>query len=492
MGGTNWTHAVRALGGAACLLSGGCTFGAVTDASTGAGIPGASLVFQQLDTSSPVVTDPSSASFPAASQSPSVQTWTAAELASTEPPSSSTYTGLYWLNPYVAERPGDSTATFVPEGWTRVTVSVRDYDTAYVYRNHQYRQGRIDILTPYSGPGQGGQPPYAVPETVTSMDTSFTESAEEDFVLWRNAIEIPGLCFGGFCIIPPRVISVDHPRLPDLIVDVRSLLPTGAGAAVPSPQEVGIGLGPVTAAGAPAGDGFCCNTQTPAGSLPPSTQECLAFPLSVANVGNGRFEVQVTSSAPNTVTQVTYAASGGHTFNPVTGGSVVNDLPGGFHLVDLVEIRLRGPITSSCDTESAASACPVVSSASKAICLDEDGVFDRQIFEQYSGGVVHPALNGAPFDCQRHQMGDIGPDIDMGLEPGYADLYPIGNPYNYLDITNVSPGDYWLEAEINPTGALIESDRSNNISRAQVTITSPPPGGGGTHQCTFGTLPAAL
>jgi hypothetical protein len=51
----------------------------------------------------------------------------------------------------------------------------------------------------------------------------------------------------------------------------------------------------------------------------------------------------------------------------------------------------------------------------------------------------------------------------------------MGNPFDYLDITNLSSGTYWLEAEINPANSngvrsYVESDTSNNIARAQIPI----------------------
>ena len=175
---------------------------------------------------------------------------------------------------------------------------------------------------------------------------------------------------------------------------------------------------------------------------------------------------------------------------------------GGFHVSNFVAMRIRGPIVTGClssppvagccDTEATASECPVVSSGSKAVCLDLDGVFDQDIFQAFSGGKVKPALtNPGALGCQGHANGQVVPNnvpnagIDMGLEPGYAAMYSIGNFYQFLDLTNVAPGSYWLEAEINPADAngvrtYMESDTTNNISRAQFAIVTPPEGGGGT------------
>ncbi len=508
-------------------LTAACTYGEVTDASTGTPpgsalnatlIPGATLVFRQLVNTPVLVEPPPPAALQTELFASSIQTWTAAELAATIPPSLASWAGEYWLNPYAAERAGDATGVGVSQGWNRITVSAPGFDTVYIYRNHQYAQAAVQTATPYSGPGQGGEAPYAVPNNLLAMLTSAATlsngtgtplpslAANENFALSRTTIPIPPIClpfpFGGTTCIATGFFV--HPTLPDLIVDVRTLLPTQAGASIASPQEVAIGRGPVDSAGNSAGQGFCCSAGRPAGTLASSTTECLAFPLSVANVGTGRFEVQSNSATLTNVTQVIYDSLGNHT-TKATNGSIVATLPGGYH-TSLVAMRLRGPIVAGClsspptpgccDTEATASTCNVVSSNTKAICLEQGGVFDPQIFQTFGKGVMAaPALNGATLNCQASTVvgssrvvSDSG-DIDTGLVPGMAEMYSIGNPYDYLDISHVSPGPYWLEAEINPPDAngnrtYMESDTSNNISRAQITITTPPEGGGGTNRCS--------
>ena len=151
------------------------------------------------------------------------------------------------------------------------------------------------------------------------------------------------------------------------------------------------------------------------------------------------------------------------------------------------------PSPGCCDTEATAATCPIVTSATKPVCLDLDGVFDQQIFQTYTGGQIKSGhLGQGSLGCQGHANGTIVPNnvpnaaIDMGLEPGYAAMYDIGNYYQFLDITNVTAGPCWLEAEINPADSngnrtYQESDTSNNISRAQLSIATPPSGGGGVH-----------
>lgn len=361
------------------------------------------------------------------------QTWTAAELASTQPPSPVTYAGSYWLNPYATERAGDTTGTLVGEGWLRATVSAPGFDTTFVYRNHQYAQSQVQTSSPYSGPGQGGRSPYPVPATFTLTSTSTlaglpTLAANEDFAIWKTTIEIlPPLCILGLCT-SPLFLQV-HPLLPDLIVDVRSLLPTAAGAAVASPQQVPIN-------GIPAGqdtEGFPCSVSLPGGPLPPTTTECLAFPLNVANVGTGKFELISNTASLDIVNQVTYDTTGKSSQQVAPGATMITPGgTGGFH-ASLVEMRLRGPIVTGCmlvpptagccDTEATASTCSPVASAPKSICLDTGVQFDQQIYQIY-GGSVRGILG--PLNCQTVGATTAKPtdSIDMGLQPGTSEFYP--------------------------------------------------------------------
>ena len=66
----------------------------------------------------------------------------------------------------------------------------------------------------------------------------------------------------------------------------------------------------------------------------------------------------------------------------------------------------------------------------------------------------------AHYDCER-----------QGIQRGWEDIYAPTLPCQYLDITDVPPGHYMLEVEVNPDGALTELDYSNN--RAAVPVVLP-------------------
>ncbi|HZU83285.1 MAG TPA: lysyl oxidase family protein [Polyangiaceae bacterium] len=64
-----------------------------------------------------------------------------------------------------------------------------------------------------------------------------------------------------------------------------------------------------------------------------------------------------------------------------------------------------------------------------------------------------------PFDCN-HQ----------GLHVGWEDVYPADIDCQWIDITDVPPGDYILSVEINAQHYLPESNYDNNDERVPVTI----------------------
>ncbi len=58
----------------------------------------------------------------------------------------------------------------------------------------------------------------------------------------------------------------------------------------------------------------------------------------------------------------------------------------------------------------------------------------------------------------------------QGMSAGWADVYSRGLPCQWIDVTDVPAGAYTLRIVINPTGALPDSDLSNNELAFDVTI----------------------
>lgn len=60
-----------------------------------------------------------------------------------------------------------------------------------------------------------------------------------------------------------------------------------------------------------------------------------------------------------------------------------------------------------------------------------------------------------------------------GISVGYTDLYPLNLPLQWVDVTGLPSGTYWLEAEVDGAGQILESDDSNNITRILVNLEIP-------------------
>ena len=60
--------------------------------------------------------------------------------------------------------------------------------------------------------------------------------------------------------------------------------------------------------------------------------------------------------------------------------------------------------------------------------------------------------------------------LNQGLQAGWADVYAADLPCQFLDITGVADGDYTLEVEVNPDGALADESSANNIGTVTLRI----------------------
>lgn len=60
--------------------------------------------------------------------------------------------------------------------------------------------------------------------------------------------------------------------------------------------------------------------------------------------------------------------------------------------------------------------------------------------------------------------------VNQGIQKGWADVYDPSLPCQYLDITDLPSGTYWLEVEVNPNKAITEVDYENNHARVRVDV----------------------
>lgn len=60
----------------------------------------------------------------------------------------------------------------------------------------------------------------------------------------------------------------------------------------------------------------------------------------------------------------------------------------------------------------------------------------------------------------------------QGIDLGYSDVYNANLPDQWIDVTNVSDGTYWLEAIADPDDNMLELDETNNVARVQITLSN--------------------
>ena len=76
----------------------------------------------------------------------------------------------------------------------------------------------------------------------------------------------------------------------------------------------------------------------------------------------------------------------------------------------------------------------------------------------------NPALPGSPAS------GRYGGGLVQGLSVGWADVYGANLTDQWIDVTDMPAGRYWLEAIVDPANSILESDESNNTSRILIDL----------------------
>jgi hypothetical protein len=69
-----------------------------------------------------------------------------------------------------------------------------------------------------------------------------------------------------------------------------------------------------------------------------------------------------------------------------------------------------------------------------------------------------------PFDCGVHEQ---------GINTGYADYYGAELPDQWIDVTGLASGRYWVRLTVDPRGLLVEADTTNNVAEFPVDLRMP-------------------
>jgi hypothetical protein len=77
----------------------------------------------------------------------------------------------------------------------------------------------------------------------------------------------------------------------------------------------------------------------------------------------------------------------------------------------------------------------------------------------------HQARFGPNFPCTSKHTCD-----SQGIQPGWSDVYSNDIDCQWLDVTGIPPGDYFIQVAVNPSRIFEELTFDNNVTTVPVTI----------------------
>lgn len=173
-----------------------------------------------------------------------------------------------------------------------------------------------------------------------------------------------------------------------------------------------------------------------------------------ANVGAGKLYLYgVTPANPDgtqTVMQRIFAADGSSE-DRVAGQFLYHPNHGHVHFDGWAAYRLRTILPDN-------GVGPVVAEGKKtSFCILDLGIYSSDLPNYNPAGEFH----------------SCGSTV-QGLSVGWIDIYGAGLSGQSIDVTGVPQGSYWLESEVDPDNKVLEADETNNATRIQITLGTPP------------------
>ncbi|GAB4320915.1 MAG: hypothetical protein Kow0074_11550 [Candidatus Zixiibacteriota bacterium] len=191
----------------------------------------------------------------------------------------------------------------------------------------------------------------------------------------------------------------------------------------------------------------------------------------VTNIQPGRVHLRLSNGTPNVgdgklylygilppiddstqqVMQRIYNTDGGYT-DRLAGNFIFHSTHSHIHFEGWSQYRLRELLPGD-------SVGDIVAEGEKtSFCVADFAIYDNSLpnFDP----------DGQFFNCS----GTV-----QGLSVGWLDVYSKTLPDQWIDITGVPDGVYWLESEADPDDKILEKDETNNITRVQVVVGVPDP-----------------
>lgn len=167
------------------------------------------------------------------------------------------------------------------------------------------------------------------------------------------------------------------------------------------------------------------------------------------NIGRGPLELRGSSDGP-TVQQRIYRVDG-TTYDRFAGNFSFHPSHGHLHFDNWVNLHLRAVLPGGGVGEIVASG-------------------DKTSFAIIDLTPYNLSLSNASPAAVYNDGGLI-----QGLSVGWADVYSAELPDQWIDVSGVPSGTYWLEAIVDPDNNIVELNETNNVARILIDYVVPPP-----------------
>lgn len=180
----------------------------------------------------------------------------------------------------------------------------------------------------------------------------------------------------------------------------------------------------------------------------------LRFSQASPNLGDGPMELRGGDVQPNGTQEVFQRIrnSDGSHRDRTAGFFVFHPEHGHIHFEGYSTYNLRQSLPDS-NGDGIPEVGDIVATGGKiSFCLLDVDVYDDTLPNFDPAGRFH--------NCGQTQ----------GISVGWEDVYDSSLEGQLIDITNVLPGRYWLEAIVDPENRLVEKDETNNVGRVLITL----------------------
>jgi probable HAF family extracellular repeat protein len=186
-----------------------------------------------------------------------------------------------------------------------------------------------------------------------------------------------------------------------------------------------------------------------------------------ANAGDGPLELHGGATDPTTGTQEVwqwiYNTDGTHTEH-LAGHFVWHPTHGHFHFDNIAAYRLRA-------VNPDGSVGAILATGGKtSFCLIDIDHFSGRTYTDPTGTHTYPVIPNSPANGVYESCGNVM----QGISVGWADVYGSGLDGQFIDVTGIANGTYYLEDELDPDQHLLMANTHSHITDILINLTGVP------------------